>query len=225
MIWDDEGYLISKTKYNENSIIAEFFTKNHGKTSGMIFGATSKKIKSYLMIGNYFNMTFNSKNENKSGYFKIEISKINTPHYLDQKIKLSSILYAMNLIKILTAENQSNNKIYLSINHFFNILKNEKWVKEFILWELDVLKNLGYDLNFKKYVVNDNINGINQYVVKSDDNRIIPAFLVNNELNPKSKDELIIGLKLIGDFLDKSIFKPNNISFPLTRLNFINLLI
>ena len=225
MIWDDEGYLISKTKYNENSIIAEFFTKNHGKTSGMIFGATSKKIKSYLMIGNYFNITFNSKNENKSGYFKIEISKINTPYYLDQKIKLSSILYAMNLIKILTAENQSNNKIYLSIDQFFNILKNEKWVKEFILWEVDVLKNLGYDLNFKNYVVKDNINGVNQYVVKSDAKRIIPAFLVNNELNPKSKDELIIGLKLIGDFLDKSIFKPNNINFPLTRLNFINLLI
>ena len=225
MIWDDEGYLISKTKYNENSIIAEFFTKNHGKTSGMIFGATSKKIKSYLMIGNYFNITFNSKNENKSGYFKIEISKINTPYYLDQKIKLSSILYAMNLIKILTAENQSNNKIYLSIDQFFNILKNEKWVKEFILWEIDVLKNLGYDLNFKNYVVKDNINGVNQYVVKSDAKRIIPAFLVNNELNPKSKDELIIGLKLIGDFLDKSIFKPNNINFPLTRLNFINLLI
>ena len=225
MIWDDEGYLISKTKYNENSIIAEFFTKNHGKTSGMIFGATSKKIKSYLMIGNYFNITFNSKNENKSGYFKIEISKINTPYYLDQKIKLSSILYAMNLIKILTAENQSNNKIYLSIDQFFNILKNEKWVKEFILWEIDVLKNLGYDLNFKNYVVKDNINGVNQYVVKSDTNRIIPAFLVNTELNPKSKDELIIGLKLIGDFLDKSIFKPNNINFPLTRLNFINLLI
>jgi len=225
MIWDDEGYLISKTKYNENSVIAEFFTKNHGKTSGMIFGATSKKIKNYLMIGNYFNITFNSKNENKSGYFKIEISKINTPHFFDQKIKLSSILYAMNLIKILTAENQSNNKIYLSINHYFNILKNDKWVKEFILWELDVLKNLGYDLNFKNYVVNDNTNGKNQYVVKSDANRIIPAFLVNNELNPKSKDELIISLKLIGDFLDKSIFKPNNINFPLTRLNFINLLI
>ena len=225
MIWDDEGYLISKNKYTENSVIAEFFTKNHGKTSGMIFGATSKKIKSYLMIGNFFNITFNSKNENKSGYFKIEISKINTPHYLDLKVELSSILYAMNLIKILTAENQSNNKIYLSIDHFFNILKKDKWVKEFILWELDVLKNLGYDLNFKNYVVNDNINGINQYVVKSDPNRIIPAFLVNNELNPKNKDELIIGLKLIGDFLDKSIFEPNNISFPLTILNFINLLI
>ena len=225
MIWDDEGYLISKNKYNENSIIAEFFTKNHGKSSGVIFGATSKKIKSYLMVGNNFNITFNSKNENKSGYFKIEISKINTPHYMDDKIKLSSILYAMSLIKLLTAENQINDKIYLLLDHFFNILNKDKWIKEFILWELDVLKNLGYDLNFRNYVVNENLNGENQYVVKTNVNKIIPDFLVNKELNPKNKDELIIGLRLIGDFLDKSIFKPNNISFPLTRLNFIKLLI
>ena len=92
MIWDDVGFLISKNKYNENSIIADFYTKDHGKVSGMIFGATSKKIKNYLMIGNFFNITFNSKNENKVGYFKVEVSKLNTPHYLDDKIKLSSII-------------------------------------------------------------------------------------------------------------------------------------
>ena len=45
MQWDDIGYLLSKNKYNENSIIAEFYTKNHGKFPGLIFGATSKKIK------------------------------------------------------------------------------------------------------------------------------------------------------------------------------------
>ena len=31
MNWDDNGYLISKNKYNENSIIAEVYTFNHGK--------------------------------------------------------------------------------------------------------------------------------------------------------------------------------------------------
>ena len=28
MNWDDEGYLIIKNRYSENSIIAEIFTKN-----------------------------------------------------------------------------------------------------------------------------------------------------------------------------------------------------
>ena len=27
MTWDDEGFLISKNKYNENSLIVEIFTK------------------------------------------------------------------------------------------------------------------------------------------------------------------------------------------------------
>ena len=153
MIWDDTGYLISKNKYNENSIIAEFFTKEHGKTTGLIFGATSKKIKSYLFLGNYFSLNFNTKNDNRSGYFKAEISKINTPHYLENKIKLSSIVYAMNLIKILTVENQSNLKIYSLIDIFFQILKNKNWIKDFILWELNILKNLGYNKCVSKKIL------------------------------------------------------------------------
>ena len=225
MIWDDEGYLISKNKYSENSIIAEFFTKYHGKVSGMIFGATSKKIKSYLMIGNYFNITFNSKNENRSGYFKLEISKLNTPHYLDDKLKLSSILYAMNLIKILTAEHQSNIKIFSQIENFYNFLNNDKWIKEFILWELNILKDLGYHLDFKNYAINSKVNGFDQYVVKNDTARIIPNFLIDNDQNPKNKGELIVSLKLVGDFLEKTILKPNNINIPLSRKNFLNLLI
>ena len=40
MNWDDTGYLISKNLYSENSIIADFFTENHGKVSGIIFGGT-----------------------------------------------------------------------------------------------------------------------------------------------------------------------------------------
>ena len=41
MNFEDKGFLINKSRYNENSVIAEFFTKNNGKVSGLIFGATS----------------------------------------------------------------------------------------------------------------------------------------------------------------------------------------
>ena len=45
MNWQDKGYLINTNKYNENSSVAEFFTNNHGKTTGIIFGSSSKKNK------------------------------------------------------------------------------------------------------------------------------------------------------------------------------------
>ena len=104
MNWDDVGFLLSKNRYNENSLIVEIFTKNHGKMSGIIFGGTSKKVKNYLQIGNQLYTTFNSKNENRIGYFKIEIFKAFSPIYFDDPKKLNCISTAMNLIKILTAE-------------------------------------------------------------------------------------------------------------------------
>ena len=35
MKFEDKGFLLSKNKYNENSAIAEFFTENNGKVSGI----------------------------------------------------------------------------------------------------------------------------------------------------------------------------------------------
>ena len=81
MQWDDIGYLISKNRYNANSIIAEFYTDNHGKSSGIIFGATSNKIKNYLQIGNKLHLNYNYKSEDKLCYFNVEIFKAYTPSY------------------------------------------------------------------------------------------------------------------------------------------------
>ena len=69
----DKGYLLSKNQYQENSAIAEFFSENHGKISGIIFGASSKKVKNYLQIGNKFTLNFNLKKDGRISYFKIEI--------------------------------------------------------------------------------------------------------------------------------------------------------
>ena len=35
---------------------------------------------------------------------------------------------------------------------------------------------------------------------------------------------LLKGLKLVGDYLEKTILKPNNLNHPISRLNFINTL-
>ena len=225
MIWQDKGYLISQIKYNENSVISEFFTEMHGKVSGIIFGASSKKLKNYLLIGNKFHLNFNSKNDDKLGYFKIEIEKANTPFFLDNKTKLSCLIYAMSLLKVLTAENQENKNMFYLINDFFTLLESENWVKHFIFWELNILKNLGYDINFKNYVSRENINGIQSYMVNSNNmKRIVPNYLIDKNKKPKNFKELFEGLNLVGDFLDKTVIKPNNLNFPNSRIDFVNLL-
>jgi DNA repair protein RecO (recombination protein O) len=223
MIWDDTGFLLSKNRYNENSIISEIYTKEHGKVSGIIFGGTSKKIKNYLQIGNKIHINFNSKSENKIGYFKVEIQQPLSAIYFDNYQKLSCITSAMHLVKILTAESQTNKKIYILIENFYNLLKNQNWIKDYVFWELELFKILGYDLELNKLVSKNIIENKLQYVVKSSsEKKIIPNFLIDKNENLVDLITLQKGLKLIGDYLDKTILKPNNLNHPVSRLQFIN---
>jgi len=223
MYWDDTGYLLSNNKYNENSSIAEFFTEKHGRCSGIIFGATSKKVKSYLQIGNKLHINYNYKNENKLGYFKVEIMTAHTPLYFDNYKKLSCITSGMSLIKLFTAEAQENYKIYYLIDEFFNILNHQEWIKEYIFWELKLLKLIGYDLELSKIAVKEILGDQISYYVKSKiEKKIIPNFLIDLNDNKINNKSLLSGLKLVGDYMEKTILTPNDINYPNTRINFIN---
>ncbi len=142
MNWSDEGFLLSKNRYNENSLIVEIFTKEKGKVSGIMFGGTSKKIKNYLQIGNKLHVNYNSKNENRIGYFKVEILKAYSPLYFDDKQKLSCLTSAMNLIKILTADAQSNEKVFFIIQNFFLILQDINWLKKIYFLGIRITQNI-----------------------------------------------------------------------------------
>ena len=225
MNWDDSAYLVSKNRYSENSIIAEVFTENHGKISGIIFGGTSKKIKNYLQIGNKIYVNYNSKSVTRIGYFKIEILKALTPLYFDENQKLSCITSAMNLIKLLTAEAQSNKEIFKLIDKFFEILTYENWIQKYIFWELELLKLLGYDLELKNMVEKEIVDSeINYFVKSSTEKKSIPNFLIDESNLDVNLKNLLKGLKLVSDYLEKSILKPNNLNLPTSRTHFINLL-
>jgi len=223
MNWIDEGFLISKNRYSENSLIAEIFTKDRGKISGIIFGGTSKKIKNYLQIGNRLHINYSSKSENRIGYFKVEILNAYSPLYFDHKQKLSCITSATNLIKILTADSQSNIKVYQLIENLFFILDNKDWLKRYIFWELDLLKVLGYNLELESLVEKDTIeNKTVYYASSSTEKKYVPNFLIDKDIEVSDLKTLLNGLKLVGDYLDKTILKPNNLNYPNSRLLFIN---
>ncbi len=225
MIKIDQGFLINKLKYNENSIIADFYTRENGRISGIIFGGTSKKIKGYLEIGNYFHLNLNSKNESKILSIKAEILKAYTPIYFNNQKKLYCIISAMSLIKNLTPENENNIEIFNLIENFFNILEKKNWLKNYINWELMLLKYLGYDLNLKNIVYKENVNNTEVYYVKSStQKKIVPNFLIKENIEIVDKIEILKGLTIVTNYMEKNIFSPNNMKIPTQRKEFENLL-
>ena len=129
----------------------------------------------------------------------------------------------MNLIKILTAELQKNKSIYILIENFYALLDTENWIKNYIFWELELFKLLGYNLELEKLVEKVVDGNDLKYQSKSLTNKkIVPNFLIDRNQNSENIKTLLDGLKLVSDFLEKTILKPNNISFPISRINFIN---
>ena len=62
------------------------------------------------------------------------------------------------------------------------------------------------------------------YKLQLIDTEVDKIRIVRGELPLEIDDleDLIAGLNLVGDFLKKSIFIPNNINFPNSRIDFLN---
>ena len=58
--------------------------------------------------------------------------------------------------------------------------------------------------------------------MNSTDKKIVPNFLIEKNDNLENIKDLLNGLKLVGDFMYKTILKPNNVNYPISRNQFIN---
>ena len=79
-------------------------------------------------------------------------------------------------------------------------------------------------INFNNYIDNKKFNSNDSYVSTLDGSKIIPSFLLKKNGTSINKDELKDGLKIVGDFLNKSVLIPNNINYPLSRIEFMKLI-
>ena len=214
MYWKDEGYLLFKTNLDENSIVIEAFTLNHGKCSGVVYGGSSRKLKKNFQIGNKILLNWKSKGENKFGYFNTELIKPISPLFFDDKKKSICVLAATSILKILLPERQINKKIYLSFERLVEQLNHDDWIKLYIFWELSLIKDLGFEIGF---LGNYDKNHTNRTIELNDRTFKIPQLLL--EQNGKIISQLAIKEALIFNrsLLMENFIAPNRLRLPLSR--------
>ena len=177
MYWKDEGYLLSKHNFDENSIIIETFTLDHGKYTGIVYGGSSKKQKRNFQVGNKILLNWKSKNQNRTGYFNVELINPISPFFFDDKKRSACILSATSILKILLPERQINKKIYNSFENMLFDLKSDNWIKLYINWELSLIKELGFETNLK-----ENYNDNTKKALIFNRNLLMENFIIPNRL-------------------------------------------
>ena len=215
MQWSDEGYLLSKNNFDENSIIIESFTLKHGKYSGLVYGGASRKQKKIFQIGNKILLNWKSKGENKTGYFTVELIKPIAPSFFDDKRRSVCILSLTSILKILLPERQINPRIYNSFEMMINNLNSKNWIELYIHWELSLIKELGYEVNLLNEKNNEfkesNFIEINNKSLK------IPKIFLKNNIHTFYNYEIREALTFNKELLLENFINPNGLRFPLFR--------
>ena len=219
MIWEDECYLLSKRKFRENANIINIFTQKKGKIDGIVYGGTSRKIKNYLQISNKLFVSHTSKSENRIGYFKTELIKPISPLYFNDKERTSALISICSLLNILLPESQPNIKIYNFFENLINSINLEYWIFLYIFFEINLIKELGYDTNLKEYSTLN--NDINKLIKIKIDGYIyeIPNYLILKKI-PENKTNSLVrkSLYFTRQVLQNKFFIPNKLAFPKSRI-------
>jgi DNA repair protein RecO (recombination protein O) len=219
MNWQDEGYLISKIKFRENANIINVFTNSFGKVSGIVYGGNSRKIRNHLQLTNKIFVFYSSKSENKLGYFKTELVEAISPNFFNNKEKTSALLSISNILNIILPDSQPNKEIFNSLNNLVKKFDKNYWIILYVLWELDLIKNLGFDPNLdrfseakekKEYIKTVKIDNINYQV---------PFFLLDKIDNFSIEKKFIkTALNFNRNLMLNKFFAPNNLVIPKSRI-------
>ena len=218
MNWEDNCYLLSKRKFKENANIINIFTEKKGRIDGIVYGGNSRKIRNYLQISNKLFVIHVSKGENKIGYFKTELIKPISPLYFNDKERTSALTSICSLLNILLPEGQPNKKIYNSFENLIDSINLDNWIILYIFFELNLIKDLGYDTNLGQY--NNIKNNSEIKKIKIDGYTYdVPLYLMSKKI-PATMSKILIrkSLYFTRNIILNRFFIPNNLTFPKSRI-------
>ena len=217
MNWEDNCFLLSKRKFRENANIINIFTEKKGRINGIVYGGNSRKIRNFLQISNKLFVSHSSKSENKIGYFKTELIKPIAPLFFNDKERTSALISICSLLNVLLPEGQPNKKIYISFENLINSINLDNWIILYIFFELNLIKDLGYDVNLSQYSNDSNAEikkiKIDGYTYE------VPVYLISKK-TPEffSKSLIKKSLYFTRNIILNRFFIPNNLKFPKSRV-------
>jgi DNA repair protein RecO (recombination protein O) len=224
MKFNDQGIIINKRDYSENSSIIKIFSTSHGLFSGFIASAKSLKKSAIIQIGNLVSFEWRSRTEEGLGqFFTIDLIKSFFSRIIFDPKKLICLNSILSIIDSNFLERENQTDLFYSLTAFLEELADDNSTKKeylasYIKLELEILQILGYGLDLSCCVVTNKTDNLSFVSPKSaravsfeagkqyqDKLLKLPNFLINPN-SDYDENQLLEGFKLTGHFIQKYIF-------------------
>ena len=145
----ERGILIFSKVSSENNLYLKILTEKDEILSGLSFGGSSKKNKNIFQIGYFLNVIVKNKNKNFPNSISAELTSPYFYNYFNDKYKLHCLLAIVSLLNVSIIEGQRVNGLFSLSEKIIKIISNnEKWIIDYFLYLLNLLKLIGYEIDF-----------------------------------------------------------------------------
>ncbi len=220
MEWNDLGIVLSARKQGETSLLVALFTENHGRHMGLVRGGQSGRLRGVYQVGNLVKVSWRARLEEHLGNFNCELMRPVAAVLLNNALRLSALSSACALSESSLPERAPYSNLYSSLMALIDKIHNSRdWYISYANFELTLLSDLGFSLDFSSCAVTGNTADL-IYISPRSGRAVsltagepwkekllpLPAFFLPNGPTMVSKKELLDALKLTGWFLDNHLF-------------------
>lgn len=153
MEWRDTAIVLKTIRCSEYDAVVTVYTKQHGKTNGLVKAAYSKRIRPSIELGSEISVTYRVRVEGQLGRFNIDLLRSHAVAFLSQSGKLLAYNSALSLLDVVTIMGQSYDGLYDDILNLYVVLDSDYWAYAYCKWEISLLTVMGYGLDIGKCAV------------------------------------------------------------------------
>ncbi len=234
--WTDQGIVLSARPHGEGGAVVSLLTENHGRHAGYVHGAMSSKKRGYLQQGSQVKAQWSARISDSLGTYTLEPERGLPEGVLEDSLKLAALLSACGLCDASLPERDGHAGLYHGFIALMEMLQTDHWSAAYIMWEISLLKELGFHLELGKCAGGGDIDTL-CYVSPKTGRAVskaqaapykeklleLPNFLRPDNVRDGAvgdKEDIVRGLKMTGYFLEHWAFIHHAKGVPEARLMF-----
>lgn len=187
----ERGILLFSKISSDNNLYLKFLTDKDEILTGLCFGGSTKKKKNIYQIGYFLNLIIKKNNTIYPNSITAELSKPYYHNIFDDKFKIHALMSIISILNISIIQGQKINGIFILSENIIKILANQdRWIVDYFLYLLNILKIIGYDINFQKSIKKKyfNLHNLQFEETISSKSVYFPHQLLSKEVNINIKN-------------------------------------
>ncbi len=230
--WQDQGIVLSVRGHGEHGAVVGLLTEHHGRHAGYVRGAASSRLRGIVEPGNLVAAVWSSRIADHLGSFAIEPLRAMTAPLMSDPLRFGALVSACSLCDACLPEREGHPGLFHGLLALIETLEGEAWGPAYIMWEIALMRELGFGLDLGKCVAGGD-NATLAYVSPKSGCAVseekaapykdkllpLPDFLKPGGSSIDSR-QILCGLQMTGYFLEHWVFAQHTKGVPEPRLMF-----